>query len=157
MNEKIVQPVVNTTIAPPAPTQAPSPTDVPAEAVVVAKEAEQPKATAESVLKSNIPYQMDPLFHEVASYFNIDPADWDGAKTHLGTIVDYVAQAIDSGDAGDIMLKLREMERGIAPPQFGEKRYTNVYKYVRLAQQRSSIDKAMNAFRSSGQEWRGGF
>jgi hypothetical protein len=49
------------------------------------------------------------------------------------------------------------MERGIAPPQFGEKRYTNVYKYVRLAQQRSSIDKAMNAFRSSGQEWRGGF
>lgn len=90
---------------------------------------------------------MDPLFHEVASYFNIEPADWDGAKTKLSAIVDYIAQSIDSGDAGDIMLKLREMEDTIQPPQWGEKRYNNIYKYVRLAQQRSSIDKAMNSFK----------
>jgi hypothetical protein len=149
MEEKIVQPVVNTKIVQPVHQTTPQPTDVQEvhDAVEPSTpvEAVESKPTAESVIKSNIPYQIDPLFHEVASYFNIEQKDWDSAKTKLGAIVDYVAQTANSGDAGDILLKLRDIEENIQKPQWGEKRYTNVYKYVRLAQQRSSIDKAMSA------------
>lgn len=149
MEEKIVSPLVNTTVVSPAHQTVSQPTGVqttPASVESVEREEPAPqKPTAESVLNSKIPYQIDPLFHEVASYFNIDQKDWDSAKTKLGAIVDYVAQAVNSGDAGDIMLKLREIEDSIQRPQWDEKRYNNVYKYVRLAQQRSSIDKAMSA------------
>jgi hypothetical protein len=148
MEEKIVSPITNTTIP-----QAVPPQTIVEEVNVVplAEKEEVPsKPSAETVIKSTIPYQIDPLFHEVADYFGVDQKDWDTAKTKLGTIVDYVAEAVKSGDAGDIMLKLREIEDTIQKPAWDEKRYTNVYRFVRLAQQRSSVDKAMSALQRGG-------
>jgi len=147
MEENIVKPITNTIIAP-TPQVVVSQPSVELEQPIV--EEIKTKTAAESVIKSTIPYQIDPLFHEVADYFNIDQKDWDSAKTKLGAIVDFIAQSVDSGDAGDILLKLREIEEKIQRPGWDEKRYTNVYKYVRLAQQRSSIDKAMGSLQRGG-------
>lgn len=148
MEEKIVTPITNTSIPQPV-ISVPTPTETPT-VVTTEREEVNTKPSAETVIKSTIPYQIDPLFHEVADYFGVDQKDWDSAKTKLGTIVDYVAEAVKSGDAGDIMLKLREIEDTIQKPAWDEKRYTNVYRFVRLAQQRSSVDKAMSALQRGG-------
>jgi hypothetical protein len=92
------------------------------------------------------PYYMDPLFYEVANYFNVEQGDYSQAKTKLSEIVDYIITTKKSNAPEDVLTGLRELEDQVQPPQWGEKRYTNVYKYIRLANRRDSINKAMKAF-----------
>ena len=46
-----------------------------------------------------------------------------------------------------MVLSLRKLEDEIQPPSWGEKRYTNLYRYIRLAAKKQSIQKAMGAFK----------
>lgn len=91
-------------------------------------------------------YQTDPTFYAVADYFNVVPEDYPLAKDYLSEIVDFVIRETKSNDASEILAKIREIENKVQPPQWGEKRYWNIRKYVRLATKKSSIEKAMSAF-----------
>lgn len=91
-------------------------------------------------------YQTDPLFYQVADYFNVDSEEYPIAKDYLSEIVDFAIRETKSNDPAEILKKIREVEDKVQPPQWGEKRYWNIRKYIRLANQKSSIEKAMGAF-----------
>ena len=98
-------------------------------------------------------YLTNPFFYDVANYFSIEPQDFGVTKDKLSVIVDYVVSEYDIKGADDILLKIREIEDGIVPPSWDEKRHNNLYKYIRLATKKQSIQKAMKAYerRNDGQ------
>lgn len=95
-------------------------------------------------------YRADPLFYEVAGYFQLNPEDYDVAKNELSSIVDWAITEGKSNKVEDILLNLRKLESTLAPPTWGEKRYKVMYRYVRLAAQRQAIDKALESTLSGG-------
>lgn len=91
-------------------------------------------------------YQTDPTFYAIADYFNIAPEEYGQAKDYLSEIVDFVIRDIESNDSSEILARIREIEDQVQPPQWGEKRYWNIRKYIRLASKKKDIEKAMGAF-----------
>jgi len=123
------------------------------EAPVVTEVAQEviPETTPEAEVdtKALLPtgdYRTDPTFYAVADYFNVPTEDFPIAKDYLSEIVDFVIKDIKSDDATEVLTKIREIEDKVQPPQWGEKRYWNIRKYVRLASRKSDIEKAMGAF-----------
>jgi len=154
MAEKIVKPITNP-IPPPAPTvqitvqgDSKPVVDEPQKT----GESEQPEkltADTDTILPSD-PYYMDPMFYEVANYFDIKPEEYSAVKLKLSDIVDYVIQQKKSNKTEDILIGLRELEDIVQPPVWGERRYTNVHRYVRLAGKKNAIEQAMSAFKKGG-------
>jgi hypothetical protein len=95
-------------------------------------------------------YLQSPLFHEVVQYFGIPQEEWDGAKNELSMIVDYITEYKNSPRLEDVLTGIRELEDAIQPPQWGEKRYKNLYRYIRLAGKQLALKKAMSAFERKG-------
>jgi hypothetical protein len=95
-------------------------------------------------------YATSPLFYEVANYFGVEQGDFDVAKEKLSVIVDHVIQSSGSDKAEDILVELRKLEDQIQPPAWDEKRYNNLYKYIRLAMKHDAFGKALGAFRRDG-------
>jgi hypothetical protein len=91
------------------------------------------------------PYVTNPFFYEVANYFGVEQGEYDRAKDKLSVIVDWAFEETQSKKPEDILLKIRELEDTLTAPDFGERRYSNVYKYVRLASRAQSFKKAMKA------------
>lgn len=129
----------------PATTNAPDETAVKNVAESQTKE-ESTDATDVETLIPRDSYQTDPTFYAVADYFNIAPEDYPVAKDYLSEIVDFVIRDTQSNDSSEILAKIREIENKVQPPQWGEKRYWNIRKYIRLATKKNSIEKAMSAF-----------
>lgn len=145
------------TVAPKTGTPAPQPVaDTPAPVAETTTKTEQVQQLTEvpnevkevdvDTLIPSDPYYMDPLFYEVANYFGLEEGDYDAAKNKLADIVDYVIRDIKSNQPDKVLLALRAMERGLEKPSWDEKRYTNVHKYIRLAQKAGAIQQAMKAF-----------
>ena len=91
-------------------------------------------------------YQTDPLFYAISDYFNIPSEEYHLAKDYLSEITDYVIRETKSNNPSVLLEKIREIEDKVQPPQWGEKRYWNIRKYVRLASRKGEIEKAMRAF-----------
>lgn len=92
------------------------------------------------------PYLTNPFFYEIANYFGVEQRDFEIAKDKLSVIVDWAYEETKSKKPEDILLKIREVEDNLQSPDFGERRFANVYKYVRLAARSQAIKKAMSAF-----------
>ena len=151
MEEKVVKPVVS---------NIPAPVSTTSEEVIIpevetdskAKQVsqltdvpnEQREVDVDSLIPSD-PYYMDPLFYEVATFFGLEQGDYDAAKNKLADIVDYIIRDIKSNQPDEVLLALRKIERSLQPPAWDEKRYSNVHKYIRLAQKKSTISQAMHA------------
>jgi hypothetical protein len=105
----------------------------------------QKEVNVDTLIPSD-PYYLDPLFYEVANFFGLEQGDYDGAKDKLSDIVEYVIRDIKSNQPDKVLLRLRDLERTLQRASWDEKRYTNVHKYVRLAQKQSTITQAMKAF-----------
>lgn len=149
MEEKTVQPKVNPT-APPQPTSTFTPTPrvdhTPVtEQIQKVKPAEEKPVSGDMTIPTD-PYYTDPLFYEVVNYFNIPQEDYGVAKYKISDIVDYVIRQSGSNRPEDVLKGLRELEEKVQPPAWGERRYTNVYRYVRLAAKNQAIQQAMSAF-----------
>lgn len=110
---------------------------------------EEPKIAGDMTIPSD-PYYTDPTFYEVANYFGIQQEEYAAAKYKLSEVVDYAIREGKSNKPEHILMQLRKLEDMIQPPGWGEKRYTNVYKYVRLASKNQSIKQAMSAFEKKG-------
>ncbi len=91
-------------------------------------------------------YQTDPLFYAIADYFNVPSEEYHMAKDYISEITDYVIREQKSNDPAVLLKAIREIENKVQPPQWGEKRYWNIRKYVRLAARKGQIEKAMGAF-----------
>ena len=107
---------------------------------------EQVQVDVDTLIPSE-PYYMDPLFYEVANYFGVEQGVYDGAKNKLADIVDYIIRDIKSNQPDQVLLALRKLERQLQPGSWDEKRYSNVHKYIRLAQKQTTITQAMEAFK----------
>lgn len=92
------------------------------------------------------PFLTSPLFYEIANYFGVEIPEYGEARNKLSEIVDFAIMRAKSNKVEDILTQLRNIEEVMAPPTWGEKRYTHVYRYVRLAFQRDSFNKALMAF-----------
>ena len=150
MEEKIVKPTVsNIPVATPEPEVALPEPETSAKAEQVAKLTDVPNEQREvdvDTLIPSDPYYMDPLFYEVATFFGLEQGDYDAAKNKLADIVDFVIRDIKSNQPDEVLMALRKIERSLQPPAWDEKRYSNVHKYIRLAQKKSTISQAMKAF-----------
>lgn len=91
-------------------------------------------------------YRTDPLFYEIANYFGIRQEDYDASKIKVATIVEHVINEVKTNDPSKILLKLREYEDMLAAPDFGERRYEVLYRYIRLAGKKYATEQAMSAF-----------
>lgn len=151
--EKVVTPTTNESA--PAPAQdASQPASAPtADVPVETQEADTPPADdtpkVDKLIPSD-PYYMDPLFYEVANYFGLQQEDYGAAKNKLAMIVDYVIREIESNDPAEVLNMIRSLEDKVQPPAWDEKRYNNLYKYIRLASKSQSIQQAMKAFEKGG-------
>lgn len=142
MEEKIVKPVVNPVQPAPVVPQA-EPIETPA----------SPEPVNDPDVRELIPqgdYHLDPLFGVMRDYFNMSMEEADTAKYKLAEITDYVIEFTKSNKVSDVLTALRELDDRITPPMPGERRYTNVYRYVVLARQADSIKKAMAAYEKRG-------
>lgn len=122
---------------------------VPAQAPETPQETPEKEVDVELLIPKDS-YQTDPLFYAISDYFNIPPEEYHLAKDYLAEITDYVIRETKSNDPAVLLKKIREIEDQVQPPQWGEKRYWNIRKFVRLAAKKNSIEKAMSAFVKGG-------
>lgn len=157
MEEKTVAPAVQPTpVTPPSekvttPTQENPPKEVkPTETPEIDKDPEAGKA--DPLLDGY--YKSNPFFYEVASYFDVKPENQAEAAPKLSVVVDWIVEKYNVHTPEDILLKLRQTEELVQKPEFGQERYSNLYKYARLAAQHRSTEKAMQAFqRDPNAKW----
>lgn len=91
-------------------------------------------------------WRSDPLFFEVANFFGLKEVDYDGAKSKLADIVEFVIRDIESNDTEKVISKIREIEDKIQSAGWDERRYTNFHKYIRLAGKQQVIGQMMKAY-----------
>lgn len=91
-------------------------------------------------------WRVSPIFYEVASYFNIEPKEYEQAAEKLSIITDWAIEQANSNKLHDILPIIRQLEDKIMKPAWGEKRYANLYRYLRLAVKRDAFNKALSAF-----------
>ena len=91
-------------------------------------------------------WQVSPLFYEVANYFSIDPKDYQKSSEKLSLITDWAIEQANSNKMHDILPMIRKLENKIMKPAWGETRYGNLYRYLRLSVKRDAFSKALGAF-----------
>ena len=147
--EKIAKPTPSTPAAPPVVVVMPPNQSQVTDAKTTVDEAgnipEKDDVDVETLIPKDS-YQTDPLFYAISDYFNIPPEEYHIAKDYLSEITDYLIRETKSNNPSKLLAKMREIEDVVQPPQWGEKRYWNVRKYVRLASRKGEIEKAMSAF-----------
>ncbi len=107
---------------------------------------EQPEEINPASLIPQEPYLTSPLFYEVANYFGIEQRDYDDAKYKLAEVVEWAIINGKSNKIENVLTKIREAENVLSAPEIGEKRYAHLYRYIRLASKRDSMNKALRAF-----------
>lgn len=150
MEDKIVKPQMDQA-ASTQPTQQAQPASEPvkteSEPIKVDKDGEP---VAGDMTIPTDPYYTSPLFYEVASYFGLQPESYNAAKNQLSVIVDYAILEGKSNKMEDVLTTIRRVEDKLQPPSWGESRYGNLYKYIRLASKKQSYEKALSAFEKTG-------
>ena len=145
VTEKIAKPIVNPAIATKPdethPTKEGAKPDSPKTEV-------KTELTSEEIedLIPNENYLTSPLFYDVANYFNLESRDYDGAKNNLAEITEWAIRSCKSNNPGNVLLELKKVEERLGAPAWGEKRYKNVYRYVKLVFQKDSLNKEISAF-----------
>ena len=161
--EKIVKPIqatpqtqnLETAVTPPVDASPPprvKPIE-PGKSVTIpdAPQTDSPGPSVDTLIPTD-PYQIDPLFYEVANYFGLEHEDHATAKNKLSEIVDYIIGEKKSNAPEDVLTALRELEDTVQPPAWGERRYTNVYRYVRLLNKSRSLEQSMEALKKNGNQ-----
>jgi hypothetical protein len=90
-------------------------------------------------------WKVSPLFYEVANYFNIEPKLYEKSAEKLSMITDWAIEQANSNKLHDILPVIRQLEDKIMKPAWGETRYGNLYRYLRLAIKRDSWNKALGS------------
>ena len=91
-------------------------------------------------------YRTSSLFYEVANYFGVEQRGYDEAKDKLSLITDWVIMKTGSNKLEDVLHAIRELEDAIQRPAWGETRYGNFYRYLRIMMQKEKVDKILGAY-----------
>jgi hypothetical protein len=116
--------------------------------VEVKNEINTPEKKEEEFKPLEIPqedWKVSPLFYEVANFFNIEPKLYEKAAEKLSLITDWAIEQANSNKLHDILPVIRQLEDKITQPAWGETRYGNLYRYLRLAVKRDSFNKALGS------------
>lgn len=95
----------------------------------------------------------DPTTHAIGDFLNVtmsDPQDYESNKDKIRMIKDWAYQNAGSKDKTDLLWFIKQAERKISPPQFGERRINNLFKWVRLEMDKMRIMKEQRLFESQG-------
>jgi hypothetical protein len=96
-------------------------------------------------------YLTNPTWYEIVNYLNIGPEEYNTAKNEVVDIVKYVAQEIQSDKLEEILTKLKQMRSNMYDKgDWGERLHKVLYRYVKLAGKRDSLDKAVKAYEKGG-------
>lgn len=125
----------------------------------VGKEVVAPQPVKEQVKQKEGPvtspedyYITSPLFHKVADYFGLERTQWELAKNQLSIIVDWAILESESNRPEDILSVVSQLEKSLRSPGYGERRYANVYRFVRLLGHKRSIEKEMEVYKNLAKE-----
>lgn len=95
-------------------------------------------------------WSRSPLFYEVANFLGIESREYDNLKDQISVVTDWAIQKNNSNKVEDIMHAIRELEDQLQPPPWGEKRVSNLYRFLRLESQYSASKKALGAYTKTG-------
>lgn len=101
---------------------------------VESKKEDEPKILPVEKLVPQENYRESPEFYEIANYFHVHPTEFEEAKHKLSLIYDWAAFQTQSSKSKDILTQIRTLEYELPAPTEGEKRYQNVFRFVKLAQ-----------------------
>ncbi len=107
---------------------------------------EKPKEEFKPIEIPQEEWRLSPLFYEVANFFNLEPKEYQGAADKLSIITDWAIEEANSNKLHDILPVIRKLEDKIQRPAWGETRYGNLYRYLRLSVKASAWNKALKAF-----------
>lgn len=84
---------------------------------------------------------------ELTKFFGYSPGDTitNGAREYMQTIWNYFAEGAKT--PGEVIRRISEAEREVAPPQPGENRLGKFYTYVRLLEQERSVKDELKAYK----------
>ena len=91
-------------------------------------------------------YRTSPLFYEVANYFGVEQRGYDEAKEKLSMITEWAIMKTNSNKLEDVLPAIRKLENAIERPAWGETRYGNFYRYLRILSQKEKVDKVLDAY-----------
>lgn len=154
MSDNIVKPVVNTTNVSPAP-QVNISIDKESSALVEAKQEAKdlaPDLNDSDTAGNLVPegdWRTSPLFYEVSQFLGVDTKNYEQDADKIGLIVDWAINNTGSNKIEDIFTAIRSLEDELQPPAWGETRYNNLFKYLRLESKASPFIKALNAFKKN--------
>jgi len=136
VEEKVVEPKVNET-------QSTQPT-----IIINTGEQKQPEQeVVEDLFRiTEDSYIMDPFFHEITDYFNLERGEYNEAAPALKEIIEYVTKANHLKTGDEVMLAISKLERIVQPTLPGEKRYKNVYRWASLANEKYRIQRKMKVY-----------
>lgn len=89
----------------------------------------------------------NPYFLRVAEFFGIDQREYPMAVDKLNAIVQWAERESNSKDISDMLKKIGSTSRTLQSPGFGEKRYAILYRYIKLSQQKTGLEKEMEAYK----------
>ena len=117
------------------------------------KEVKDPEPATEDLFRiTEDSYMMDPFFHEIADYFNLERGEFNEAAPALKEIIDYVTNKGKLTTGDEVMVAISKLERVVQPTLPGEKRYKNVYRWAKLANEKTKIEKRMSVFERDNNE-----
>lgn len=92
-------------------------------------------------------YLNDPIFYQVCNQLGIDAQHQHVEAKKVSAIVDWAIRESNSTDPNEILWVIRVLDRKLPPASF-EKRHNVLYRYVRLLDDKSKIDKEIRRYES---------
>jgi hypothetical protein len=93
--------------------------------------------------------RMNPHFLTVAGYFGVTERDYKNAEPKINEILRWAEDETGSKDVGDIVKKIADTSKALQSPGMGEKAYAILYRYIKLARVKLSVEKEMDAYKKA--------
>lgn len=149
---RVASPIVaNNTAEPSQPVKISIEPDIDAPAVSNEEDPSDPNSGAEK--QELIPqddWHTSPMFYEIANFLGVDSKDYEGAADQISTITDWAIEEANSNKIEDIMSTIRGLEDKLQPPPWGERRYSNIYRALRMEARYKASKQALGAFTKTG-------
>ena len=88
-------------------------------------------------------YRYNPVFLKVAEYFGIDQKEYPNAVNKIAAIADWAVGETNSNNPSAVISKIAEASRSLQSPGMGERRYSILYRYIKLAEEGHTVDRAI--------------
>ncbi len=88
-------------------------------------------------------YRNNPIFLKVAEYFGIDQKEYPNAVNKIAAIADWAVGETNSQNPSAVISKIAETSRSLQSPGMGERRYAILHRYIKLAEEGHTVDKAI--------------